>query len=136
MKLETFNADNLRNKRVFIPQISISTKTGSINFNAGATEKLNLKVGDQIQLLHDQEQPGDWYVEIVKKDGFVLRGKKNPNGTFNCLITQSCKLAKKIFESVDCKKASGQIGIAEKAIQFEKRTMWPLITAKLLKTSI
>ena len=76
MKLETFNPEKLPNMKTSIPLILMSSTSGTINFNVSACEKLGLKQDMQIQLLHDAENPGDWYLEIVKENGFLLREKK------------------------------------------------------------
>ena len=133
MKLETFNPEKLPNMKTSIPLILMSSTSGTINFNVSACEKLGLKQDMQIQLLHDAENPGDWYLEIVKENGFLLREKKIPNPAIkSSVLTQSTKLVRKIFETVEYLGTSGHVTIATDPIKADKKTLWPLITAKLI----
>ena len=130
MKLKTYNPEELPSARLTTPVIGLSSKSGTFRFNPTAVEKLGLKANNQIMIHQDEENPADWYLEIVKEKGFLAR-KKKTTGEFGLLI-QSCPLVRKIFDSVDCKKISGSILIGSEPIKFEKRTLWPLITAKLV----
>jgi hypothetical protein len=77
MKLKVFNTTNItsisnRDKKPFI---QVNNKVGIFNINNSAADLLDLKDGDMVQLLQDEENPEDWFIEKVKEDGFVVRDK-------------------------------------------------------------
>jgi hypothetical protein len=131
MKLKTFNILNVPNqRRQSAAMIGCNKKSGTFRFNEAAVLKMGLKNHNLIDFHQDEDDTEAWYLEVVKKDGFVLRFKNSvsPKG----LVTQSSIMARTIFESVKCTKASGHIKIGAEAIKFEKRILWPLITASLV----
>jgi len=133
MKLETFNTENVQNQRSGTPMIGVNHLSGTIRFNPAAVEKIGLVKDMMIFLHHDKDNPGDWYLEIVKEKGFLLR-KKSITGEKG-LVTQSCKLVRKIFETVKYNGKSGNIGIGAEPLKVDKLKLWPLITAKLINLS-
>lgn len=130
MNLETFNVENLPNQKDRKPYIGVNQASGTLRFNPEAVEKMKLKADNMIWLHHDKENPGDWYLEVVKEKGFVLR-KKSVTGPHG-LVTQSCKLVRKIFDTIGYTGKSGHIGIGAEPVKEDKKTLWPLITAKLI----
>lgn len=131
MNLKTFNPQNIPNRRQMTACIGINIKNGSLRFNREAYLRMKLSNEMQIQFLHDEDDIGQWYLEIVKKDGFKLR-KGNIISKNHSLIFQSCSLVKEIFDSVNFIGISGYILIAPEPIQINKKILYPLITAKLL----
>ena len=129
MKLTTFNTTNIPNARKQTANIGVNQKSGTLRINGAAVERMKLKENMQVQFHHDDENKGDWYLEIVKHDGFLLR-KKTVTGEHG-LVTQSCALVRKIFESIKFEGASGQILIAAEPVKDGDKKLWPLITSSL-----
>jgi hypothetical protein len=130
MKLKEFNSENtitVRGGRSTTPKIGLSTKTGLFNFNRSACQLIDLKPGEQIVILQDEEDTENWFLEKVKQKGFVLREK----GNFKGLLFNNTTLARAIADSVSFKEQSGRILIAGKSTVFEKRKLWGLLTASL-----
>lgn len=125
MKLKVFNIVNTPlSGRTQLPNIGVNRKSGLMRINKAACELLNIDATDQVNFLHDEDQKGDWYLEVVKKDGFPLRSKPNNPG----LIAQSTSIVANIYESMDYKKLSGIIRIAKEPVKEGKQNLWPLLT--------
>jgi hypothetical protein len=127
MKLKTFNTTNVTSNRSFSPSIGVNSKTGLFNINPSACEKIGLKEGTCVQFHQDEDDPENWYLEIVKDNGFTLRKNENiTKGTFlNCSY-----IARKIFDSVGYIEMSGRLKIGE-TVTIGKRDLVTLITAGL-----
>ena len=66
-----------------------------MNINNSAVLHFNLKVGDTITILQDDEDELNWYISFGDKSGFKLRTSQNKR---NELILNCASLAKKLFE--------------------------------------
>lgn len=129
MRLATFNISNLPNMRVQKPNIGVNQKSGTVRINGAAVDRMKLKENMQVQFHHDEDNAGDWYLEIVKDNGFLLR-KKSVTGEHG-LVTQSCALVRKIFDSINFEGISGQILIGAEPVKDGDKKLWPLITSSL-----
>jgi hypothetical protein len=131
MKFQTFNTKNCQSTvgRQTKPFIGINTKNGVFRINKSACELIGLSAKHSITFHHDEENEGDWYIEIVKEDGFELR--QQSKDIANVLIFNSSTLARKIAESVAFEKETGTIYLPKTPVKHEKRTLWPLLTASL-----
>lgn len=131
MNLKTFTPDSIPSLRGSTkqPLIGINQKAGGFRINIVAKELMKLKAGQHIIFHQDDDTPADWYIEVVKTGGFDLRERETitPGG----LYMQSAGMAQKIFQSVECTHRSGHILVAKEPVVKDKRTLWPLITAKL-----
>ncbi len=132
MNLQTFNPENLpsvkgSSKR---PLIGFSAKAGTFRINRTAVEKIKLKSDDCIVVHQNADEISEWYLEVVKVGGFILRQK--PNITPGGLIFQSIPLARKIMDSVKCINISGHLQVAPEAVKNGKQVLWPLFTGKLI----
>jgi hypothetical protein len=129
MKLKTYNTTNIQtlSNQLRKPYLQVNTTTGLFNINKEAAELIGAGDGDQIQFHQDEDEPLDWYIEKVKKDGFVIRFKENVGKGF---LFNSSKLARKIFDSVNCTEKSGRIFIGEEIIE-GKQKLFTLVTAHL-----
>ncbi|MVT11352.1 SH3 domain-containing protein [Chitinophaga tropicalis] len=124
MKLKEFNVANTITRILTTPTLSINTKSGVFNFNQAAGELLNLKEGDSIQLLQDEENPDCWYVEkLTGKEaskGFKLRYKSTKYGiSFN-----NTTLARQLFDSLCITAEHAKAHIAKSATVLEKRELY------------
>ena len=81
-----------------------------------------------MQLLQDEDDPENWYLQVVKSDGFVLREKQS--GNYKNLVFASTALVRLVFESVAYEGKSGRVLIGE-PIKHGKATLHTLITLKL-----
>jgi hypothetical protein len=131
MKLKSYDAVNLPNARTTAPKIGINCKSGAIRFNQIACDQIGLQPGQLVKFHNDEAEPMDWYLEIVKKDGFVIREKSKSALAEGGLIIQSTSLTRLIFDSVAFEGNSGSITVGKESVDFEKRKLWPLITAAL-----
>ncbi len=55
------------------PKIKFNVKTGLVRLNRSLIQLLKVKIGDEISLFYDEENPEDWFVMVVKGNGFTLR---------------------------------------------------------------
>lgn len=78
------------------PRISF-LKTGLVILNEAAVHGLNLKSGDKIDLVQDEDRPKDWYLRI-RETGFILRPKDTKHKAI--LKFASIVLVKKIQSSL------------------------------------
>jgi hypothetical protein len=123
LNLIEFNADNVSSDGTGVAAVSISIKTGIFFFSKSAKSVLDLSPGDMIQFLQDANEKTDWYIEKVKKGGFVLRVNKSKNFTFNNTV-----IARKIHDSLSDQDKSIRLLIAGQPTKFEKRTLWGLLS--------
>ena len=130
MKLKTFSPENLPNSRSLKPVIGLNQKSGTLRFNSAFVEKLGLKPDSMVQYHQDEDEPSDWYIEIVKKDGFILREKSGQTGAGG-LVMQSTALVRKIFDSISFIGLAGNISAGEQ-VQVAGKKLWPLITIALV----
>lgn len=130
MKLKEFNAANIQSNKPAstTPFIQVNTKTGLFNINRAACEVVGVKNNDQLQFLQDEENPEEWFVEKVKKDGFVIR-EKEAIGKGN--LFNSTALARLIFKSVNCEYYSGRILIGEQVKELKGRNVFRLVTSSI-----
>jgi hypothetical protein len=97
MKFKVYNTQTvIRGGRETKPFISFSIKTGLISINKTAIILLGIKKGDKIQFLQDPDDLTNWFVQIVKENGFITR--HNSSGD---MLELSCKkIANEIHETV------------------------------------
>ena len=130
MNLKTFTPDVLPARHSGKePCFQMNSKNGMVRINEAACSLLNLSVKNKLQFHQSADDPMDWYVEVVSKNGFLLREK---NDKTNGLLMQSSVMVRKIFESINYEYVSGNLQIAGDPVVFEKRKLYPLITLKLL----
>lgn len=128
MKLKQFNPENCQSERIKSskPCIGITLKGGLFRINKGACELLELKEGDNVVFLQDEEDTECWYIEKVKKgQGFELRSKASvtPGLLFN-----NTKLVKEIFESLGINRKAAKMLMAGKPTTVEKRKLYGLLS--------
>jgi hypothetical protein len=126
MNLKTYNATNTAGSRPHKAIMSIS-KNGLIRFSQGAVELMDIKAGDQVQFCQDENEPENWFIEVVKKGGFPLR---DAYGTGGGLLTNASGIKRHLFQSVNYLGESGTLFIGEQ-VQIQKRTFYTLITGFL-----
>jgi hypothetical protein len=131
MKLKEFNTETCVTTRAHtgVPCIGVNVKAGLFRLNPEAQQLVNLKDGDQVVFLQDEEDPANWYLEKVKEKGFVLRMKETSG---KGLVFNNRAVAKEIAESVSFTGHSGKCLIAGEATEFKKRQLWGVITGTLL----
>lgn len=127
MKFKTFNTTNVINAREQKPSIGINSKVGLFNFNKAACESIGLKDGDQVQFHQNEDDETEWFLEKVKKDGFILREKTNVTSG---LLFNSTALARKIFDSVTYTGVGGKVIVGEN-VTVDKKIFHTLVTASL-----
>ena len=127
MKLRTFNQTTVRKgTKIGKPFIHLNTKTGLIVINKTGQKIIGIQAGDQVQFHQDENEPQNWYIEKVGKDGFAIRQNLNSTSVnFN-----STALVRSIMNSLECVKKSARIHIGEE-LTYGKQTFFALITAPL-----
>lgn len=122
MKLKSFNAHNAASSKYSrLPSVNIGYTSGIIYFNESAKQLTNIKAGDKIEFLQDEDNPKDWYL-AKSENGFEVRDKKKSKG----VLVQSSKIVKELLHSIDVYKPA-TMRIAE-AIPFDGRKLFPIIT--------
>lgn len=131
MKLKEFNANNCfssKRRSEGAPCIAINVKVGLFRFNKPATELLGLDEGDQVLFHQDEEDPENWYIEKVDKNGFEVRIKA---AIGKGVLFNNTALARQIFSSVLFNGLSGKCLLAGQPTEFKKRKLFGLITSNL-----
>jgi len=126
MKLKTFNSTNVQHLRSGKPYLHCNSKTGLITINTQAAEIIGIKTDDMIQFHQSEDEPSEWYVEAVKKDGFLVRQKDDYG-----FLTNSTRIVQMIFASVEYIGTGGRLYIGEQ-VKFGKQNLITLITAGLI----
>ena len=99
-------------------------RNGVSSISTGAMKLMNLKESDMVQVHQSDEDPTEWYIEKVSKDGFPLRHNHNKT----CLMFNCSLLVKSVFDSVGFEGRSTRFYIGE-SIEFGKQTLYTIITA-------
>jgi hypothetical protein len=102
------------------PSVGVDAKRGKWNLNVLATRLIGLEPGDQVQILQDEDDPDNWYMEKVADGGFPLRSGDKKNGG---LVFNNRGVARAINDELPyCR-----ILIAGERTIVEGRTIWGLI---------
>ncbi len=126
MKLKTYNSNSTACKIKSTKPFLTFGKNGVIRINALAAQQWALKPSDQLQFHQDEEDPVNWYVEVVKKDCFPVRTCSAGNG----FLFNASQLKQLLFQSINYTGDSGRIYIGE-TIDHQKSKLHTLLTAKL-----
>lgn len=95
MNLKKYNRSDCKFMPSGKPTIRISVK-GTFCLNKAAAVALNLKPGDKITFLQDQDTQIDWFIEKTKEqDGLILR-----NQASGALVLNAQPIAKKFLASI------------------------------------
>lgn len=99
MKLKKFTPETTPTLRAGseIPTLHMNYSSGVLTLNRGACEKLNIQPGDQVVLHQDEDEPQDWYLQVVKSGGFALRCK---TGESYPLAFNNATLIRQVIDSV------------------------------------
>lgn len=129
MKLKVFNSVTVPkvNTKGRVGFISVYFKSGVFSINKPAAAHLGLKENNQVQLLQNEDEPQNWYLEKVTSNGFVLRSSKDSGA----LLFNSCPMAAELRAAVNCKNKSGRILIGERVTALKGRNVYELVTAAL-----
>nr|WP_321357212.1 hypothetical protein [uncultured Draconibacterium sp.] len=77
MKLKTYSREDCKYRYAGSPVFRVE-KSGVLKLSKQAYEQIDLKAGEKILILQDQERPTDWYIQKTNnEDGFVLRESSN-----------------------------------------------------------
>lgn len=107
--------------------ISLDSERGLFVINRSAAALMELEDKDRIVIHQDEEDPENWYLEIVADRGFVIRLSKTwANYKFNNIV-----LARKISESVGFKGRTGKMLIAGKPTKIGRRVLWGILAIGL-----
>ena len=130
MKLKTFNTTNIQafGKANTKPYLQINSGTGLISINKQASDLIGIKDGSQVQFHQSEETPSDWFIEVVKDAGFIVRTKDSYED--RCVFN-STKLARLIFDSVEFTGKGGRVYLGEE-VKNGKQKLFTLITASLV----
>ena len=127
MKLIEFNPETLPSEKSAgqktLPFMSIGFRSGLFSIGKPTVELMKLKPGDQVQIVQDEDEADNWYIEKVKSGGYTLRSK----GDAPTLYFNSAPLAKVIAEFMDIDGTSCRIPVAGQPTDFEKRKFYGLL---------
>lgn len=126
MKLKRLNRQTLKSAPRHAARIRFN-KSGAITLSAQTVINMQLKAGDYIEILQDEENAADFFITRCTPDkGFELRGNASRQ-----LMMNSASVVTKIFEAL--KITSGQKSIicqmAKEYIFEGKERLWPIITS-------
>lgn len=133
MKLKVFNQTNSKHSVTGRPTLRIHKRGGLLTFSKAAAELMDVKSGDKIVIVQDEESPENFYVHKTSNpDGFTLRGKQGSNKIMTDGVSFNCsKLAQMIapkFIGVSFPVGSG--------IKFDGMTYHLIVTAKPMNEKI
>lgn len=123
MKLKEFNTENVTHTRKGTPTLSVNCKGGLFTFSKDSVELIGMKANDQIIFCQDEDDKGNWYLEIVKEKGFSVREKGNVT---TGLFFNNCHLARTLSGTPE---GSHKFLIAGKPTIEKKRILWGLISS-------
>ena len=87
---------------------------------------MNVSVGDMVQLVQDEDDLKAWYIEVVKKDGFIVKKYSHSSAfTFN-----SARIVREIFTACGTYEQYHRCPIGE-PVYLGSRELWSIITAAI-----
>ncbi len=115
MKLRKFNRETCRIRPDGHPYFSVS-KGGIIRINREGSKLLQLKSGDKINILQDEERPKDWYVEKTTDElGLIMRDTNKNSG----LVCNASAIAAEMIRSLSLSLKTTTMRIAPKPAEGE-----------------
>lgn len=130
MNLKEYNPANSKpvaTPRAHPASIRIDTKTGRFIFNKTAAELIGLKDKCQVVIHQDEQEPEDWYLEVVKTNGFIISNRER-QGEY---VFNNTVIARKVAESVGYTARNGRMLIAGKPTKIGDRLLWGILTINL-----
>jgi hypothetical protein len=93
MNLKTYNTETLpaRTAQPGVPSIGLYSRNGIFVFNDVARQHLDLRPGEQVQLLQDEDDPENWYLQATELCGCSITGKAN---RLRCSAIHTLKVAR------------------------------------------
>lgn len=127
MKLKQFNRQTVvkgcKDKKPFL---SMQTRNGVVSMSKGAATLLGVGRDDMVQIIQDEDNPTEFYIEKVDSDGFLLRSYDNHQALcFNC-----AEVVRAIIRSRNGSDGYQRLPIGE-SVELEGRTLWTIITAAI-----
>jgi hypothetical protein len=125
MALKSYNPSNVpSHSKKTAPMVTLNRKAGTITFNAEAQRTLSLDDKSMVEFYQDENEPSDWFVAKVKKNGFGFRRSNDKN----YLIFNSSYLVKTIFDSCLYDGNNGRLIVGEVS---DDNETYALVTAGL-----
>lgn len=132
MKLIKFDAINTRSHRSGEATIRFH-KVGLISISKQGCVDLELKAGQNISIVQDEENPEDWYLLVNDENGFTLKDYKNTGGLF----MQSAFIAKSIIGALELNANSVSFKLAtKKADNEDGLTLYAILTPSAVYTEV
>lgn len=115
-----------RTHRISDPSVRIG-KAGAFQFSLTAMKELEMKKFESLEFYQDEEDPLNWYFQLIKKGDITLRFcKKDSKGPiFNCN-----DIATKIKKSTWNATGESVKAIIGKPLQEDGKTFYPLLIKK------
>ncbi len=128
MKIKRFNIENTKCVKIGKPTIRFA-KQGQITLSTEAVRKMNIKPGDKIEFIQDEEKPKDWYLK-KSKIGFSTR-KYSGSDALICNASTICRL---FMISVE-KEGALSVGcfVATVPTSIEGEEMYAILTKSIFK---
>jgi len=106
MKLKKFNRKDCSiNRGDGFAYITLE-KIGIIRLNRNAAELIGLSVGDKLNVINDEDNPRDWYIEKTTDDDGLIMRKHSDSGSI-------CSNAKVITDEI-----RKSLGVETKTLRF------------------
>lgn len=132
MKLKTFNpltTPVARGQHTKAPSIHVNIKTGLFTLNKTAAELIGVIDGNMVQIHQNEDDPQEWFIEKVKKDGFIVRANSKEGIVFSYLFNNAT-IARMIFQAMKTDKTSGRVIVGEE-VKVDGHKLFTLVTASL-----
>lgn len=127
MNLKCFNTENVKDHKPRRKAFLTFQKNGMCRLSHEAAAIMNVKAGSQLQFHQDEDEQQNWFVEVVKKDGFTIRESSTSSSG---LLFNAASIRRLIFQSLNYNGENARIYLGEE-VQYEKRILFTLVTAKL-----
>ena len=127
MNLKAFNTENVKDHKPRGKAFISFHKNGMCRLSDEAAAIMQVQPGSQLQFNQDQDNPENWFMEVVKKDGFTVR---EASSSSSGLLFNAASIKRMIFESLNYQGENARIYLGEE-VQYQKRILYTLVTAKL-----
>lgn len=128
MKLKKLNRKDCAVRGDNTPYVTIE-KGGIIRINKAVVSALDLKIGDKLNVVHDEDRPKDWYFEkTTDEEGLVMR-KHSESGS---LCFNAKFISDQIRKTLDAETKTIRFRVATQPIE-DNKNLFAILTSSFSK---
>ena len=127
MELITYDTNTVSSKPKGLLTIRMNSKHGTIAISQELCRLMGVHEGSQVKFHQDKNEPENWFIERVQKDGFEVSGRTNQHGRNSGVQFRRREFVLKFYEQMHVKIESIVIRSSRVPTLVGDRKLYPLI---------